>query len=95
MIYFFFSFFCQLQHIKFYDNNVQLLSVMVQACCLALIDASIPMTSVFAGVTCAYTNDDKFILDPNLEQEQVSENDINRNNNYYIIITSLTSKWLV
>ena len=50
---------------------MQLLSVMVQACCLALIDACIPMTSVFAGVTCAYTDEDKFILDPNVEQEQV------------------------
>lgn len=50
---------------------LQLLSVMVQACCLALIDACIPMTSVFAGVTCAYTNDDEHILDPNSEQEQV------------------------
>ena len=49
----------------------QLLSVMVQACCLALLDACIPMTSVFAGVTCAYTDEDKYILDPTLEQEQV------------------------
>ena len=52
---------------------MQLLSVMVQACCLALLDACVPMTSVFAGVTCAYTSDDEFILDPNLEQEEVSK----------------------
>ena len=50
---------------------MQLLSVMVQACCLALLDACVPMTSVFAGVTCAYTNEDKCLLDPTLEQEQV------------------------
>ena len=51
---------------------MQLLSVMVQACCLALIDACIPLSSVFAGVTCGYTEDNQLMLDPNLEQEQVS-----------------------
>ena len=50
---------------------LQLLSVMSQACCLALIDACIPMTSAFAGVTCAYTDDGKCVLDPDSEQEQV------------------------
>ena len=44
---------------------------MFQACCLALLDACVPMTSVFAGVTCAYTEEDKCILDPTTEQEQV------------------------
>lgn len=43
---------------------------MVQACCLALLDACVPMMSVFAGVTCAYTDKDKCILDPTSEQEQ-------------------------
>jgi ribonuclease PH len=59
---------------KFNFMFVQLLSVMVQACCLALLDACVPMMSVFAGVTCAYTDEDKCVLDPTSEQEQVGCN---------------------
>ena len=59
--------------IMFSLTFTQLLSVMIQACCLALLDACVPMTSVFAGVTCAYTEEEKCILDPTLDQEQVSK----------------------
>ena len=47
---------------------------MVHACCLALLDACVPMSSVFTALTCGYTKDDKLITDPDAVQEKVPIN---------------------
>ena len=51
--------------------SLQLLSVLVHACCLGLLDACVPMTSVFAALTCGYTPGGELCMDPTAEQEEV------------------------
>ena len=53
--------------------SLQLLSVLVHACCLGLLDACLPMTSVFAALTCGYTAGGELYTDPTPEQEQVCD----------------------
>lgn len=42
---------------------------MLNACCLALMDACIPLTSTFAATTCGLTERGELVADPDLLQE--------------------------
>lgn len=50
----------------------QLLSCCLNAACMALLDAGLPLTALFCGVTCALQPDGTILLDPTARQEQVS-----------------------
>lgn len=54
-------------------NSGSLLACAINALCLALIDASIPMSSVFSAVSLAFlsSTDSQPVVDPTLEEEQV------------------------
>ena len=52
---------------------MQLLSVLVNACCLALMDACVPLTSIFSAVTCGIMQDGELIVDPDLQQEEACQ----------------------
>ncbi|NXX82260.1 EXOS5 protein, partial [Urocolius indicus] len=47
-----------------------LLSCCLNASCLALLDAGLPLSSLFCGITCALDPDGSIILDPSTQQEQ-------------------------
>ncbi|NXU92254.1 EXOS5 protein, partial [Xiphorhynchus elegans] len=49
-----------------------LLSCCLNAACMALLDAGLPLCSLFCGVTCALGPDGTITLDPTTRQEQVS-----------------------
>ncbi|NXE95557.1 EXOS5 protein, partial [Menura novaehollandiae] len=49
-----------------------LLSCCLNAACMALLDAGLPLAAVFCGVTCALDPDGTILLDPSTQQEQVS-----------------------
>lgn len=50
---------------------VQLLSVLVHACCLALLDACLPLSSTFSAATCGFSHEGQLIIDPTVQQEKV------------------------
>ncbi|NXK42069.1 EXOS5 protein, partial [Piprites chloris] len=47
-----------------------LLSCCLNAACLGLLDAGLPLSSLFCGVTCALSPDGTITLDPTARQEQ-------------------------
>ncbi|NWR36963.1 EXOS5 protein, partial [Tachuris rubrigastra] len=49
-----------------------LLSCCLNAACMGLLDAGLPLSSLFCGVTCALGPDGTIALDPTARQEQVS-----------------------
>lgn len=50
----------------------QLLSCFLNAACMALMDAGLPMSCLFCGVTCAIDADGQIITDPTAAQEKVN-----------------------
>lgn len=50
----------------------QLLSCFLNAACMALMDAGLPMSCLFCGVTCAIHTDGQIITDPTAAQEKVN-----------------------
>lgn len=50
----------------------QLLSCCLNAACMALMDAGLPMRCLFCGITCAISADGDIITDPTAAQEKVS-----------------------
>lgn len=54
------------------DTRPQLLSCCLNAACMALLDAGLPLAALFCGVTCALQPDGTILLDPTARQEQVS-----------------------
>lgn len=50
---------------------VQLLSCFLNAACMALMDAGLPMSCLFCGVTCAIDSEGQIIVDPTAAQEKV------------------------
>uniref|UniRef100_A0A2K5X5U9 Exosome complex component RRP46 n=1 Tax=Macaca fascicularis TaxID=9541 RepID=A0A2K5X5U9_MACFA len=49
-----------------------LLACCLNAACMALVDAGVPMRALFCGVTCALDSDGTLVLDPTSKQEKVS-----------------------
>ncbi|XP_064260121.1 exosome complex component RRP46 [Passer domesticus] len=47
-----------------------LLSCCLNAACMALLDAGLPLAALFCGVTCALQPDGAILLDPTARQEQ-------------------------
>ncbi|XP_050769837.1 exosome complex component RRP46 [Gymnogyps californianus] len=47
-----------------------LLSCCLNAACMGLLDAGLPLSSLFCGVTCAIDADGAIVLDPTTRQEQ-------------------------
>ncbi|NWI89101.1 EXOS5 protein, partial [Pitta sordida] len=47
-----------------------LLSCCLNAACVGLMDAGLPLSSLFCGVTCALHPDGTILLDPTARQEQ-------------------------
>lgn len=43
----------------------------LNATCMALVDAGVPMQALFCGVTCALDSDGTLVLDPTAKQEKV------------------------
>ncbi|NXH14601.1 EXOS5 protein, partial [Bucco capensis] len=54
------------------SDSGSLLACCLNAACLGLLDAGLPMDSLFCGVTCALQRDGSILLDPNSQQEQAS-----------------------
>lgn len=52
--------------------HFQLLATMINACCLALLDACVPMATVFAAVSCGYTKGGDVISNLTAQIEEVS-----------------------
>lgn len=50
----------------------QLLSCCLNAACMGMLDAGLPLSSLFCGVTCAIDLNGVIVLDPTTQQEQVS-----------------------
>lgn len=50
---------------------LQLLSCFLNAACMTLMDAGLPMNCLFCGVTCAIGKDGEIITDPTAAQEKV------------------------
>lgn len=50
---------------------LQLLSCFLNAACMALMDAGLPMSCLFCGVTCAIDANGEIITDPTAAQEKV------------------------
>lgn len=51
--------------------GTQLLACCLNAACIALVDAGVPMRALFCGVTCALDSDGTLVLDPTAKQEKV------------------------
>lgn len=49
----------------------RLLSVLVHATCLALLDACLPMASTFTAFTCAISPEGQIVADPSSQKEEV------------------------
>ena len=49
-----------------------ILAVMKNALCLALMDAGLPMRSMFAGVSCVQQENEELMWDPTAEEEEES-----------------------
>ncbi|KFO33652.1 exosome complex component RRP46 [Fukomys damarensis] len=47
-----------------------LLACCLNAACMALVDAGIPMRALFCGITCALDSDGTLVLDPTAKQEK-------------------------
>uniref|UniRef100_A0A8C6AQQ0 Exosome component 5 n=1 Tax=Monodon monoceros TaxID=40151 RepID=A0A8C6AQQ0_MONMO len=47
-----------------------LLACCLNAACMALVDAGVPMRALFCGVTCALDSDGTLLLDPTAKQEK-------------------------
>ncbi|KAF6288009.1 exosome component 5 [Rhinolophus ferrumequinum] len=47
-----------------------LLACCLNAACIALVDAGVPMRALFCGVTCALDSDGTLVLDPTAKQEK-------------------------
>lgn len=43
----------------------------LNATCMALVDAGVPMQALFCGITCALDSDGTLVLDPTAKQEKV------------------------
>lgn len=54
------------------DIVFQLLSCFLNAACMTLMDAGLPMSCLFCGVTCAIDKDGQIITDPTAAQEKVN-----------------------
>ncbi|XP_063793916.1 exosome complex component RRP46 isoform X2 [Pseudophryne corroboree] len=54
------------------NDGGSLLACCLNAACMGLVDAGLPMRSMFCGVTCALDTDDQLILDPNTKQQKES-----------------------
>lgn len=52
-------------------DSLQLISAAINATCLALLDAGIPLSTTVASVTCAVTQEGELVLDPDFQEEQV------------------------
>nr|XP_036869878.1 exosome complex component RRP46 isoform X1 [Manis javanica] len=48
-----------------------LLACCLNATCMALVDAGLPMRALFCGVTCALDSDGTLMLDPTVKQEKM------------------------
>ncbi|XP_061683381.1 exosome complex component RRP46 isoform X2 [Syngnathoides biaculeatus] len=53
-------------------NDGSLLSCYLNASCMAMMDAGLPMSCLFCGVTCAIHTDGRIITDPTAAQEAES-----------------------
>ncbi|XP_056622892.1 exosome complex component RRP46 [Triplophysa dalaica] len=53
-------------------DDGSLLSCCLNAACMALMDAGLPMSCLFCGVTCAITKEGQIITDPTTRQEKES-----------------------
>uniref|UniRef100_A0A3B1IUU6 Exosome complex component RRP46 n=1 Tax=Astyanax mexicanus TaxID=7994 RepID=A0A3B1IUU6_ASTMX len=53
-------------------DDGSLLSCCLNAACMALMDAGLPMGRLFCGVTCAIDSDSQIITDPTAQQERES-----------------------
>lgn len=51
--------------------GTQLLACCLNAACMALVDAGVPMRALFCGVTCALDSEGTLVLDPTAKQEKV------------------------
>ncbi|XP_036202490.1 exosome complex component RRP46 isoform X2 [Myotis myotis] len=47
-----------------------LMACCLNATCMALVDAGVPMQALFCGVTCALDSDGTLVLDPTAKQEK-------------------------
>ena len=54
-------------------HGAQLLACCLNAACMALVDAGVPMRALFCGVTCALDSDGTLVLDPTSKREKVSD----------------------
>ncbi|KPP70130.1 hypothetical protein Z043_111064 [Scleropages formosus] len=52
-------------------DDGSLLSCCLNAACMALMDAGLPMGCLFCGVTCAIDRDGRIVTDPTMQQEKV------------------------
>ncbi|XP_030622248.1 exosome complex component RRP46 [Chanos chanos] len=53
-------------------DDGSLLACYLNAACMALIDAGLPMSSLFCGITCAINTEGQIITDPSVQQEKES-----------------------
>ncbi|GIL57267.1 hypothetical protein Vafri_12516 [Volvox africanus] len=53
------------------DGSV--LSCALNAACAALVDAGVPMNTMYASVTCALSPDERLLLDPDAVEEQAAK----------------------
>lgn len=53
-------------------DDGSLVSCLLNAACMALMDAGLPMRCLFCGVTCAINSDNQIITDPSAAQEKES-----------------------
>ncbi|KAJ8280286.1 hypothetical protein GJAV_G00052760 [Gymnothorax javanicus] len=53
-------------------DDGSLLSCCLNAACMALMDAGLPMSCLFCGVTCAISSEGHIITDPTAQQEKNS-----------------------
>eukprot|EP01087_Luapelamoeba_hula_P023471 TRINITY_DN8631_c0_g1_i1.p1 TRINITY_DN8631_c0_g1~~TRINITY_DN8631_c0_g1_i1.p1 ORF type:complete len:136 (-),score=22.04 TRINITY_DN8631_c0_g1_i1:55-462(-) len=56
--------------IQVMSDDGSLLAAALNGTCLALIDAGIPLHATVAAITCAYTKDYSFVLDPDAEEQR-------------------------
>ncbi|TWW76927.1 Exosome complex component RRP46, partial [Takifugu flavidus] len=54
-------------------DDGSLLSCFLNAACMALMDAGLPMSCLFCGVTCAIAADGEIITDPTAAQEKLQQ----------------------
>ncbi|XP_029781433.1 exosome complex component RRP46 isoform X2 [Suricata suricatta] len=50
-----------------------LLACCLNAACMALVDAGVPMRALFCGVTCALDSEGTLVLDPTAKQEKLQQ----------------------